>query len=119
MAHAVRGCEFAVTMLADDRAVQDAIFGADGMLQALPLGAVHMSTSTISVEMSKRLATTHTAAGQGYIATPLLGRLSSSLSLPAVWSVTLFHTAGDILTIFAILAFGFREPTPQPQVRRA
>jgi hypothetical protein len=118
MAHAVRGCEFAVTMLADDRAVQDAIFGADGMLQALPSDAVHMST-TICVEMSKRLVMIHTAAGQGYIATPLLGRLSSSLSLPAVWSVTLFHTAGDILTIFAILAFGFREPTPQPQVRRA
>lgn len=74
LAHAVRGCEFAVTMLADDHAVQEAIFGADGMLQALPLNAVHMSTSTISVEMSKRLAMSHTAAGQGYIATPVLGR---------------------------------------------
>jgi len=74
VAHAVRGCEVAVTMLADDHAVQEAVFGADGMLQALPRGAVHMSTSTISVEMSKRLATTHTAAGQGYIATPVLGR---------------------------------------------
>jgi 3-hydroxyisobutyrate dehydrogenase-like beta-hydroxyacid dehydrogenase len=74
VAHAVRGCEVAVTMLADDHAVQDAVFGADGMLQALPLDAVHMSTSTISVELSKRLAITHTAAGQGYIATPVLGR---------------------------------------------
>jgi len=42
VAHGVRGCELAVTMWADDRAVQDAIFGADGMLQALPLDAVHM-----------------------------------------------------------------------------
>ena len=74
VAHAVRGCEVAVTMLADDHAVQEAVFGDNGMLQALPRGAVHMSTSTISVEMSKRLATTHTAAGQGYIATPVLGR---------------------------------------------
>jgi 3-hydroxyisobutyrate dehydrogenase-like beta-hydroxyacid dehydrogenase len=74
VAHAVRGCEVAITMLADDHAVQEAIFGADGMLQALPLDAVHMSTSTISVEMSKRLAMTHGAAGQGYIATPVLGR---------------------------------------------
>jgi 3-hydroxyisobutyrate dehydrogenase-like beta-hydroxyacid dehydrogenase len=74
VAHAVRGCEVAVTMLADDHAVQDAVFGADGMLQALPQDAVHMSTSTISVELSKRLAITHTAAGQGYIATPVLGR---------------------------------------------
>jgi 3-hydroxyisobutyrate dehydrogenase-like beta-hydroxyacid dehydrogenase len=74
VARAVRGCEVAVTMLADDHAVEEAIFGADGMLQALPLDAVHMSTSTISVEMSKRLAMTHTALGQGYIATPVLGR---------------------------------------------
>jgi 3-hydroxyisobutyrate dehydrogenase-like beta-hydroxyacid dehydrogenase len=74
VARAVRGCEVAVTMLADDRAVEEAIFGADGMLHALPLDAVHMSTSTISVEMSKRLAMTHTALGQGYIATPVLGR---------------------------------------------
>jgi 3-hydroxyisobutyrate dehydrogenase-like beta-hydroxyacid dehydrogenase len=65
VAHAVRGCEVAVTMLADDRAVEEAIFGADGMLQALPHGAVHMSTSTISVEMSKRLAMTHAEVGQG------------------------------------------------------
>jgi 3-hydroxyisobutyrate dehydrogenase-like beta-hydroxyacid dehydrogenase len=74
VAHAVRGCEVAITMLADDHAVQEAVFGADGMLQALPRDAVHMSTSTISVEMSKRLATAHTSAGQGYIATPVLGR---------------------------------------------
>lgn len=74
VAQAVRGCEVAVTMLADDHAVEQAIFGADGMLPALPRGAVHMSASTISVEMSKRLAAIHTAAGQGYIATPVLGR---------------------------------------------
>jgi 3-hydroxyisobutyrate dehydrogenase and related beta-hydroxyacid dehydrogenases len=74
VAHAVSGCEVAVTMLADDQAVQQAIFGVGGMLPALPPGAVHMSTSTISVEMSKALAMAHTAAGQGYIATPVLGR---------------------------------------------
>jgi 3-hydroxyisobutyrate dehydrogenase-like beta-hydroxyacid dehydrogenase len=74
VAHAVSGCEAAITMLADDHAVQEAIFGADGMLQALPAGALHMSTSTISVEISKKLAMTHIAAGQGYIATPVLGR---------------------------------------------
>jgi 3-hydroxyisobutyrate dehydrogenase-like beta-hydroxyacid dehydrogenase len=74
VAHAVRDCEVAVTMLADDNAVQEAVFGPDGMLHALPAGAVHISTSTISVEMSKKLAITHTAVGQGYVATPVLGR---------------------------------------------
>jgi 3-hydroxyisobutyrate dehydrogenase-like beta-hydroxyacid dehydrogenase len=74
VAQAVRGCEVAVTMLADDNAVQEVVFGADGMLPALPQDTVHMSTSTISVEMSKRLTMAHTSAGQGYIATPVLGR---------------------------------------------
>src|SRR5260370_2409498 len=74
VAGAVRGCEVAVTMLADDHGVQDAVLGANGILQALPLGAVHMSTSTISVEVSKRLAMTRTWAGQGCMASPVLGR---------------------------------------------
>src|SRR5713226_7704746 len=49
-ADAVRGCEAAITMLADDNSVQEAVFGRDGIVDALPSPAVHMSASTISVE---------------------------------------------------------------------
>jgi 3-hydroxyisobutyrate dehydrogenase-like beta-hydroxyacid dehydrogenase len=74
---AAQWAEAAITMLADDQAVRDAVFGAgdrDGMLHALQPGAIHMGMSTISVELSKRLAEAHASVQQGYIASPVLGR---------------------------------------------
>ena len=75
---AARDAEVAVTMLADDQALRDAVFGTHnqnlGLLRALPRGAIHMGMSTISVELSKQLAEAHAATGQSYIASPVLGR---------------------------------------------
>ena len=71
---AVRGCEVVITMLADDNAVEVSVLGEHGFLPALPPAAVHISSGTISVEMSKRLAAAHLKSGQGYIAAPVLGR---------------------------------------------
>ena len=73
-AAAAAGAELAVTMLADDAAVEQVAFGADGLLGALPAGAVHASMSTISVALSQRLAAAHAAAGQRYVAAPVFGR---------------------------------------------
>jgi 3-hydroxyisobutyrate dehydrogenase-like beta-hydroxyacid dehydrogenase len=69
---AARGAGVLFTMLANDEAVEDVIFGS--AIQNLGRGAIHVSASTISVELSKRLADAHAAAGQGYIAAPVLGR---------------------------------------------
>lgn len=71
-AAAVQSVDVLITMLANDHAVRDTVFGAT--IHALPAGAVHMSTSTISVALSKELAAAHAAKGQGYIAAPVLGR---------------------------------------------
>jgi 3-hydroxyisobutyrate dehydrogenase-like beta-hydroxyacid dehydrogenase len=46
----------AITMLADDHAVEDAVLGRDGILTALAPGAIHLSMSTISVALAERLA---------------------------------------------------------------
>lgn len=73
-AEAARGAEAVVTMLADDRAVEDVVFGDEGVLRGLEKGAIHVSSSTISVELSARLAAAHHAAGQGYVAAPVFGR---------------------------------------------
>ncbi len=43
------------TMLADDAAVESAVFGENGILKALPAGGLHISASTISVALSTRL----------------------------------------------------------------
>jgi 3-hydroxyisobutyrate dehydrogenase-like beta-hydroxyacid dehydrogenase len=66
------------TMLADDRAVEKVTFGdpagEPGIVASLEPGATHVSSSTISVAMSRRLAAAHAKAGQRYVAAPVFGR---------------------------------------------
>ena len=62
------------SMLADDAAVEAAVFGENGVLGALKKGAIHVSVTTISVKFSERLAEAHAKAGQRYVATPVFGR---------------------------------------------
>jgi 3-hydroxyisobutyrate dehydrogenase-like beta-hydroxyacid dehydrogenase len=73
VAEACRG-EVVFTMLSDDPAVEAVMFGADGIVASLAPGATHVSSSTISVALSQRLAATHAEAGQRYAAAPVFGR---------------------------------------------
>ena len=66
--------EVVITMLADDDAVSETVLGKDGVLANLSQGAIHVSMSTISVALSKRLAQAHAQAGQRYIAATVMGR---------------------------------------------
>src|SRR5437773_8999587 len=66
--------EVLITMLADDAAVEGVIFAPGNAIQALPAGAVHISMSTISVDLSRRLAKAHSEQQQHYLATPVFGR---------------------------------------------
>lgn len=63
-----------ITMLADDHAVEDVVFGEHGIRASLAAGAMHVSMSTISVALSKRLAKEHAARNQAYVAAPVFGR---------------------------------------------
>jgi 3-hydroxyisobutyrate dehydrogenase-like beta-hydroxyacid dehydrogenase len=62
------------TMLADDKAVETVVFEDSGVLASLGKNAIHISSSTISVALSKRLAEAHAKAGQRYVAAPVFGR---------------------------------------------
>lgn len=73
-AEAARNAEIAITMLADDLAVESAVLGAQGLTEGLPKAAVHISSSTISVALSQRLAREHAQREQKYIAAPVFGR---------------------------------------------
>jgi 3-hydroxyisobutyrate dehydrogenase-like beta-hydroxyacid dehydrogenase len=73
VAEACRG-EVVVSMLANDAAVEAVTFGADGILAALSAGAVHVSSSTISVALAARLTAAHAEAGQRFVAAPVFGR---------------------------------------------
>ncbi|HYW47465.1 MAG TPA: NAD(P)-dependent oxidoreductase [Bryobacteraceae bacterium] len=73
-ADAVRHCEAVITMLADDAAVEQCVWGAGGFASVLKAGAVHISSSTISTALARRLAAEHAQRGQEYLSAPVFGR---------------------------------------------
>src|SRR5690242_17662186 len=48
----VCGNDAVITMLADDRAVEGVVFGPGGVVESLGRSSIHLSMSTISVELS-------------------------------------------------------------------
>jgi 3-hydroxyisobutyrate dehydrogenase-like beta-hydroxyacid dehydrogenase len=71
---AATGVEVLITMLADDAAVEDVLFGDGGALPGLSRGAIHVSMSTIGHVLSRRLVAEHQRSGQVYVAAPVFGR---------------------------------------------
>jgi 3-hydroxyisobutyrate dehydrogenase-like beta-hydroxyacid dehydrogenase len=71
-------CEVVVSMLPDDDAVREIVFGRgdigfDGLATGLNSGAIHLSMSTISTATAALLASEHARNGQGYVAAPVFG----------------------------------------------
>ena len=73
-ADACRDAEAVLTMLADDRATEDVVFGNNGILTALKTGGIHIAHSTISTALARRLAAEHGHRSQGYVSAPVFGR---------------------------------------------
>jgi 3-hydroxyisobutyrate dehydrogenase-like beta-hydroxyacid dehydrogenase len=73
-AEAELGADVVFTMLFDDAANEEVIFGANGLMDALSPGALHISSSTISVALSERLTAEHARRGQEFVAAPVFGR---------------------------------------------
>jgi 3-hydroxyisobutyrate dehydrogenase-like beta-hydroxyacid dehydrogenase len=79
---AAASAEIAITMLADDHALEGVLFGPEkgnanpkeSLLGALPAGAIHVSCSTISVALSRRMAAAHAERKQHYVSAPVFGR---------------------------------------------
>lgn len=63
-----------ITMLANDAAVESVVQGPAGVIANLTTGALHVSSSTISVDLSQRLTEEHAKAGQRFVAAPVFGR---------------------------------------------
>ena len=76
---AAAGCEIAITMLADDHALESVVFNSEknekgSLLESLPANAIHISMSTISVALSRRMAVAHAEHKQHYVSAPVFGR---------------------------------------------
>lgn len=67
------GCDAVLTSLPDDDALAEVALGPDGLVGILGAGAVHVSTSTVSPAISRRVAEEHARRAQDYVATPVLG----------------------------------------------
>ncbi|HEX4485819.1 MAG TPA: NAD(P)-dependent oxidoreductase, partial [Terriglobales bacterium] len=73
-AEAATGADIVMTMMADDHALEAVAFGSQGFVPALAAGALHISLSTISVALSRRLTSAHTEQKQHYVSATVFGR---------------------------------------------
>jgi len=62
------------TMLADDAALRQVALGDSCVVGKLRRGCIHVSMSTVSVELVRELARAHAEAGQKFVAAPVFGR---------------------------------------------
>jgi 3-hydroxyisobutyrate dehydrogenase-like beta-hydroxyacid dehydrogenase len=103
-------------MLANDEAASDAVHGAGGILTSLAKGALHISSSTISVALSEKLAADHAAAGQSYVAAPVFGRPAAAeaaqLFIVAAGAPDAITTAAPLLDVVGQKTFVISE-TPK------
>jgi 3-hydroxyisobutyrate dehydrogenase-like beta-hydroxyacid dehydrogenase len=63
-----------ITMLANDNAVEGLVLGEGGVIDSLPKGGIHISSSTISVALSEALTKAHAKADQRFVAAQVFGR---------------------------------------------
>lgn len=72
-AEAELGSDAVITMLSDDAAYEDVLFGPNGLADALSPGALHISCSTISVALSERLSVGYANRGIDFVGAPVFG----------------------------------------------
>jgi 3-hydroxyisobutyrate dehydrogenase-like beta-hydroxyacid dehydrogenase len=63
-----------ITMLSDDQALESVTLGENGFLERLGPQGVHLSMSTVSPKISRRLAQDHQRHQVAYLAAPVFGR---------------------------------------------
>jgi 3-hydroxyisobutyrate dehydrogenase-like beta-hydroxyacid dehydrogenase len=63
-----------ITMVGDDRALEEVTLGPDGFGERLGAGGIHLCMATVSPDISRRLAQWHAARGTAYVAAPVFGR---------------------------------------------
>ena len=108
--------EVVITMLANDAAVTDVTLATGGLLASLSKGAIHLSMSTISVALSRRLSEAHLLAGQRFVSAPVLGRpdmaAAAKLFIVAAGDVA---AIGDCAPLLEVLGQKTLRIGPEPQ----
>lgn len=63
-----------ITMLANDQALEDVVDGDRGFVERLGPEGIHLSMSTVSPRLARRMAEQHRRYGVEYVAAPVFGR---------------------------------------------
>lgn len=69
-----------ITMVADDSALENVVFGDAGIVNNLAKCAIHVSSSTISVALAEKLTAEHAKLGQRFVSAPVFGRPEAAAS---------------------------------------
>ncbi len=103
------GGDVVFTMLANDAAVEQVVLGEAGIVASLAKSAIHVSSSTISVALSERLAEAHAKAGQIYVAAPVFGRpdaaAAAKLFIAAAGSEAALKTVAPLFDVIGQRTF--------------
>ena len=75
---ACRSADAVFTMLPNDEVTEAVILGPGGVVESLPQNAIHIGSSTVSVECSDRIVEAHWDAGKQYVSAPVLVRSEST-----------------------------------------
>lgn len=73
-ARAADGADVVVSSLLDDASMLSLLTNTNGLLEGMKAGAVHVCTTTISPNCAVQLQRLHEAAGQRFVAAPVIGR---------------------------------------------
>lgn len=71
--------EIVITMLADDRAVEN-VWLDGGLIDLMPAAAVHLNMASVSLDMARRLKRLHGERNSAYVSAPVFGRPSAAAS---------------------------------------
>jgi 3-hydroxyisobutyrate dehydrogenase-like beta-hydroxyacid dehydrogenase len=73
-AEAVQEADAILTMLSDDEAMRAVALGSGGFIKSMKANAIHISLSTISVELARELTRAHLENHQEHLGSPVFGR---------------------------------------------
>lgn len=123
-ADAATGVEALISVLADDGSTVAAVLDNPALFAALPRGAVHVSSATISVDLVKRLAAAHARHGHRLVSAPLLGRpeaiVNGSISIAVAGPADALAAVQPVFDAFASAKFVFGgDPTAANVVKLA
>jgi 3-hydroxyisobutyrate dehydrogenase-like beta-hydroxyacid dehydrogenase len=77
-AEAELGADAVITMLLDDAAYEEVLFGVPRLIDALSPGVLHIVCGNLSMALAERLTVEHANLGVDFVAAPVFGRPSDA-----------------------------------------